>query len=179
MAFPKKKSGSRPILSGNRRNGMLLLNYDFYDIHAVLIRIRHDPADRCDIEIVRRIRQLIDAPQEGNVIPSNPVRRALSQIEGLDRERFAWVFTENVYTYGVAVIKDDRTYAILSRALEELLDLLESGDTARAAELADALHNVPIILTQRDRKTAKRIAAELSSYRKERDRDFLKDILKK
>ena len=31
---------------------MLVLNYDFYDIHAALIRIRHDPTDPHHTEVV-------------------------------------------------------------------------------------------------------------------------------
>ncbi|MBQ7322795.1 MAG: hypothetical protein IJW99_11905 [Clostridia bacterium] len=158
---------------------MLLLNYDFYDIHAALIRIRHDPTDPHHTEVVRRLRQVIDAPQTDNVIGSNLIRRTLSQIDGLDRDTFAWVYTENIYTYGVAVIKDSRAYEILSCALGELLLCLESGDASRAAELADALHNIPILLTAYDRKTRKRIAAEVSTYRQSRNHDFLRDVLKK
>ena len=158
---------------------MLLLNYDFYDIHAALIRIRHDSTDPHHTEVVRRLRQVIDAPQTDNIIESNLIRRTLAQIDGLDRDAFAWVYTENIYTYGVVAIKDSRAYEILSCALDELLFCLESGDTARAVELADALHNVPILLTTYDRKTRKRIAAEVSTYRQSRNHDFLRDVLKK
>ena len=64
-------------------------------------------------------------------------------------------------------------------ALGELHFCLESGDAARAAELADALHNIPILLTAYDRKTRKRIAAEVSTYRQSRNHAFLRDVLKK
>ena len=43
---------------------MLLLNYDFYDIYAVLISFRNDPSNTFNEKIAKTIKALVESPQQ-------------------------------------------------------------------------------------------------------------------
>ena len=66
---------------------MLLLNYDFYDIYAVLLSFRNDPSNTFNEKIAKTIKALLESPQVDNVIESNIIRRSIAEIENLDIER--------------------------------------------------------------------------------------------
>ena len=46
---------------------MLLLNYDFYDIYAVLISFRNDPSNTFNEKIAKTIKALLESPQVDNL----------------------------------------------------------------------------------------------------------------
>ena len=52
---------------------MLLLNYDFYDIHSVLTILRAKPEKGCNVEIIKAVLEILSAEQIGNTIESNIV----------------------------------------------------------------------------------------------------------
>ena len=157
---------------------MLLLNYDFYDIYAVLISFRNDPSNTFNEKIAKTIKALLESPQVDNVIESNIIRRSIAEIENLDIELLAWIKTNNVYTYGQKVIKGETAYHILSEGFSELLLCLQDENYKRFEALADELHNVPIILSESPRNCSKRIKTEISAYRKMWNNSFLKDIIR-
>ena len=157
---------------------MLLLNYDFYDIYAVLLFFRNDPSNTLNLKITKKIQSLLESPQVDNVIESNIIRRSIAEIENLDIDQLAWIQANNVYTYGQKVIKEKIAYHILSAGFAELLVCLKDENYKRFEDLADALHNVPIILSESPRNGLKRIKIEISTYRKEWNNSFLKDIIR-
>ncbi len=159
---------------------MWMINYDFHDLHWVFVSFRFNTSYEKNREIAEQIKTLIDKPQVGNVININNIRRALSSIDGLDKENWYWADVENCYMYGVMTITDDSALRICSEGLGELIKCFEAGDLDRAWCLADALHNVPIILAEKKGRSAVRsILFEIGSYRKKYDASFLKNILKK
>lgn len=157
---------------------MLLLNYDFFDIYAVLLSFRSDPSNVFNEKIAIKVKTLLDSPQIDNTIESNIIRRSLAEIENLDFERLAWIQTNNVYTYGQKIIKEEIAYHILSEGFSELLLCLQDGNYERFEALADALHNVPIILVEKPKKRSNLIKTEISAYRKMWNNAFLKDIIR-
>ena len=66
-----------------------MLNYDFYDIHAVLVAFRFDPSNKNNLNIANTIKLLIDSPQTGNTIETNIIRRSLVQINNLGTDFLA------------------------------------------------------------------------------------------
>ena len=159
---------------------MWLINYDLHDLHRVFVSFRFIPTYEKNLEIAERIKAMIDAPQVGNGININNIRHALSSIEGLDKENWYWVDVENCHTYGVMTVTEDSTLRICSEGLGELIKCFKSGDNERLWHLADALHNIPIILAEkRGRSAVKSILFEIGSYRKKYDASFLKNVLKK
>ena len=154
---------------------MYMSVYDLYDIYAVIVYIRAYPDDAKIKDIAKAVKRLIDKPQRENG-DYNDVRRAISSIEGIDKKRWNWAFTENIYTYIPPDIRDEFTYRVLSLGFAEIIECIESGDGERIYRVADAMHNVPIIFSQYDIKEAKKhIQREISFYRKEYNGEFLKE----
>ena len=154
---------------------MYMTKYDLYDIYAVIVYIRAYTNDTKNTEIAKAVKSLLDEPK-GDCGSLNEVRRAVSAVEGIDREHYSWAFTENVYTYMPPVIKDELPYRVLSAGFAEIISAMESGDGERIYRAADAMHNVPIIFAENDIKEAKKqIKRESSFYRKEYNSEFLKD----
>ena len=157
---------------------MLLLNYDFYDIYAVLLFFRNDPSNTLNSKIAKKIQSLLESPQVDNVIESNIIRRSIAEIENLDIDQLAWIQANNVYTYGQKVIKEKIAYHILSEGFSELLLCLHDENYKQFEALADALHNVPIILSEKPKNLSKLIKTEISTYRKMWNNAFLKEIIR-
>ena len=161
---------------------MLLTNHDLHDLHAVFVILRAHPSDPGSEAAIKAVKAIIDAPQTDNTVPPNILRSGLSAISSLDRNVWYFIDTQNLYTYGTSVIKDEQTYAILSACLVEMLTALAEGSPERVSDLADALHNVPIILAEgkrnRPRAVKRDITREISyCYRSKWNKDFLKALL--
>jgi len=154
-----------------------MLNYDFYDIYAVLVAFRNSPSNSHNFDIAQRIKLLVDSPQLDNTVETNLIRRSLAQIDGLYCDEFAWIKTNNVYTYGCRLIKEEMAYHILSEAFAELLLCLDNKDYTRFRDLADALHNVPITLAEDPKTYVRRIKAEITIYRRKWNSSFLQNII--
>ncbi len=157
---------------------MLLTNQDFHDLHAVFVLLRAYPAEETNEIAVRAIQEIIDTPQKDNCIAPNLIRNQLSSISVLDREKWYFIDTPNVYTWGTAIVKDERAYAILSVCLDEMLLAMQEGNQDRITDLADALHNVPIILAAGGKTMLRDVKREISYvYRPKWNGAFLKSLL--
>ena len=154
---------------------MYMSVYDLYDIYAVILYIRAYTGDAKNAEIAKAVKGLLDEPR-GDYSSLNEVRRAVSSVEGIDREHYEWAFTENVYTYMPPIVKDELAYRVISDGFAEIISAIESGDGERIYRVADAMHNVPIIFSLYDIKEAKKqIKKEIAFYRKKYNEDFLKE----
>ena len=152
---------------------MFMTKYDFYDIYAVFIYIRAYTDDAKNAEIAKAVKKLLDLPEKERS-GLNCIRKAISAIDGVDREHYYWAFTENVYTYIPPMIKEDMLYRVLSAGFSEIISAIESGDSERVYRAADAMHNVPIILAENNITEAKKhIKRETKYYRKEYNNEFL------
>ena len=125
---------------------MLLLNYDFYDIHSVITMLRAKPRNEYNFEMINAVLDILRTPQIDNTIDNNIIRKRLRKIEKLDKDDFRWVYADNIYTYGWKVIKDDACYSFLANGFQMMLEYAESGEIQRLEDLADALHNIPTII---------------------------------
>ena len=123
---------------------MLLLNYDFYDIHSVITMLRAKPGNEYNFEVINAVLDLLMTPQVDNTIDDNVIRKRLRKIENIDKDNFRWVYVDNIYTYGWKVIKDDACYSFLANGFQMMLEYAESGDLQRLKDLADELHNIPV-----------------------------------
>ena len=154
---------------------MFLTNYDLYDIYAVFVLIRAYPEDEGNAKAVAAVKEVVDAPQ-GQFGHTNAIRSRLGNIPELDRQKWFFVDTQNVYTYMPPVLKKEKSYAILSACLAEMQEAMGNAD--RVYDLADAIHNIPIILTKGGDSVCADIAREISYvYRKKWNGDFLKVLL--
>ena len=156
---------------------MLMRNFDFYDIYAVLIELRFAPSYKHNRVIAGKIKGLLDTVQKDNTIEANIIRSSLASVQDIDRERYGWVFTNNIYTYGHKIIKEGLPYKLLSAGFSELIKCLDEDNEEKFRDLADALHNIPIILTDENKNLRKSIKTEISAYRQKWNKNFLKDMI--
>ena len=153
---------------------MLLTNYDFYDIYWSIVLISSDGLEY-DYAVSKAIKDTIDAEPKDGAVEVNIIRRALSGIKELENyKKWQWIFTKNVYTYGVEVIREDVAYQILSAIFQELLICLEAPNEDQINDFKVAVHKIPIILANRDKYWKKHIAHEIHSYRNKWNKQFLK-----
>ena len=156
---------------------MYLTPYDLHDIYAVFLLIRACPTDDDNALAIATIKELVDA-ERGGFSRANAVRVCLGRIPDLDREKWFFIDTMNVYTWMPPVIRDETVYAILSACLAEMLTALRIGDRERIYDLADAIHNIPVILAEGKNDKLRAIKREISyCYRPKWNRDFLKALL--
>ena len=156
---------------------MFLTNYDLYDIYAVFVLIRAYPEDKANALAVAAVREVVDAPQ-GQLGRTNAIRSRLGNIPELDREKWFFIDTPNVYTWMPPILKDEKSYASLSACLEEMQKAMRAGNTDRIYDLADALHNIPLILAE-GKKDQLRVIKQMISYvyRPKWNKDFLRGWL--
>lgn len=127
----------------------MLCVYELYDLHMILVAIRSYPDDAINSEVVSNIIAVLNNRTESDEI--NQFRKALQSVESIDSSGiYDFVFTENKYSYfPLPFLKDERIYSVLSAAFEELLLALDEGNRERIVDLAECLHNLPIILVEK------------------------------
>ncbi len=157
---------------------MLLLNYDLYDIYSVLTMLRAKPEKEYNIEIIRCVLEILSAPQTDNAVESNIIRNKLKFIEPLDKEDFHWVYVNNIYTYGIRVIKEENAYSFLAKGFQLLIECAKAGETQCLVDLADALHNIPIFFADGCKNFKKVAKIQFSHYNKKYHADLLKELSK-
>lgn len=59
---------------------MLLLNYDFYDIHSVITMLRAKPENEYNFEVINAVLDILKTPQIDNTIDNNIIRKRLRKI---------------------------------------------------------------------------------------------------
>ena len=167
-----KKQSNREV------NNLLMTNYDFYDIYFILVAIRFKPQNECNAEIVQSVIDIISAPQNGNDVDSNIVRKKIREIYNLDRDLFKFAFVDNIYTYGIRFIKEGYPYSFLKNAFDKLLKCINDGDYNQVYALADVLHNVPIFLSDGCKNLKKVLRIEFSNYDKKYGTDLRKELFR-
>ncbi len=157
---------------------MLLLNFDFYDIYSALTMLRAKPEKESNVEIMQSILDVLSAPQTDAVLVDNIIRKKLRTIEGIDKETFYWVYVDNVYTYGWKVIKEERGYTFLANGFRMMLEVAKAGDIQRLENLADALHNIPILLADGCKNFNKAANKQFLYYNQTYSANLLKELSK-
>ena len=155
---------------------MHLINYNFYDLHTIIVCIRSSPNDKRLITVLNRIAEFIEAPQPDNGIESNIVRNVIRQCGGTDIEGLFFANTNNVYTANIRIMKNPVHYKILLKVSRELIDSMFVS-SERTAAAADSFHNIPLLLVD-EIKPKKTITLAIQEYRTKYCPTFLADELK-
>ena len=143
---------------------MLLINYDFHDIHAILTMLRAYPEKPYNVQIIESVIQILSSPQIDNSIDDNIIRKKLRTIDTIDKEYFRWVLVDNIYTYGLKVIKADFCYSFLEKGFSKLLECAKNEDYKQLEALADALHNIPIFFAEDCKNFKKATKVQFAQY---------------
>lgn len=155
---------------------MDMINYDFYDLYAVIVCVRSNPNDKRLIPVLNSIAELIEAPQHDNGIESNIVRKAIRQCGKADIDGLSFANTDNIYTANIRIMKNPVHYKILSRIFRELSDSM-SVSSERTATAADSFHNILLLLAD-ESKPKKTMTLGIKEYRTKYYPNFLVDELK-
>lgn len=155
---------------------MHLINYDFYDLHALITFFRQN-SERLLFykKAVEEIICCIEMPMQNNGITANTIRKIIRPYINTNDELLSWVLTDNQYTANVVIIKNEGCYRLLSAVFKEMLRCVD--DSQRIYLLCDAAHNIPLLLAD-EAKPQKAIKAMIKDYRNKYNRHFLSDELK-
>ena len=154
---------------------MYLLNYDYYDIHALITFFRYKQ-ERFIIykSAVQEIINCLNEPVQKQ-FDSNSVRKILQPYYDEKDDMLSWVLVNNKYTANTSIIKNQTAYKILASIFCEMLDTY--NDTKRFYLLCDATHNIPLLLA--DKKNPKKIIKiMIKDYKKQYNSTFLTSELK-
>ena len=155
---------------------MHMINYDFYDLYAVIICVRSNPNDKRLIPVLNKIAEIIESPQPDNGIEQNIVRKVIRQCGGTDIEGLFFANTDNIYTANIRIMKNPVHYKILSKVFRELSDNM-SISSERTAAAADSFHHIPLLLAD-EVKPKKAIIHAIKGYTLPYGPKFLFDELK-
>ena len=174
----KEKMGSKFDTTEKIKSGknMKLLNYDFYDLYALLIFFRMD-TDKIS-EYAKTIEELItclENPAFNNGTDCNIVRKILQKHVSKEEKGLFWIWTENIYTGNTITMKNTSHYCILAEIFREMLCNL--GDNQRLWRLCDATHNIPTLLVE-CKEPKKAIKTMIRIYQMEYNKEFLVEELK-
>ena len=150
---------------------MLIINYDLHDLFALFIFFRSFPDKFEKYKTpVEKIAEYLGTPPQINGCDHNTVRKLLRPYA--DINELSWVFTDNIYTAGISIVKEDKVYEILCAVMKEYL--LCGNDTERIISLSDSVHNIPLIIFDSVNKIPlKTIGKFIRDYRKRYNREFL------
>ena len=143
---------------------------DLFDISAVFTIIRSNIRYERNIDIITNISYVIS---DRNFYEQNIIRKAISKIKDLDKERWNFVYHENLYMYD-AVLKDENIIDILIKICKELIYQLNTEKLEMADDLVDAVHCLPTIIAENKFKIPKSYwKSHMKFYRLKWDKTFL------
>lgn len=145
---------------------------DLYDITFALIIIRNNITEKSNPQILA---QMIKVLGEKNNTEDNQIRKAISSIDGLDREYWFFVYHNNVYVNHQMLNKAD-IYALLVKLFQSLICELNKKEFDKAYDLADSFHCLPEIIADNNFAIPKSFwKTFVKDYRSKWDNDFLRD----
>lgn len=156
---------------------MYLLNYDFYDLYALITFFRQN-TERFSLykKPAEQIVSYIDTPMSNNGIELNTIRKILRPYVDKNDEYLSWTLVDNAYTANIIIIKNELYYSVLSTIFKEMLECFK--DKQRLYLLCDSSHNIPLLLIDvKNPKTA--IKAMISDYQTKYNKNFLLSELNK
>lgn len=154
---------------------MYLINYDLYDLEALIVFFRSKPERLADYKSA--LNDIIDyiKKQQGHYGDHNNIRKIFRPYFCEIDEIISWVLVDNVYPANIYIIKHQVVYTIISAILCGMLDNYD--DLSRLNLLCDAIHNIPSILIDEVKKK-KIIKIMIKEYKKKYNPKFLNDELK-
>lgn len=151
----------------------MISKYDLYDLSAVLVNIRSDVEYKLNVQILDKIIQMLSTDEY--TTEENQVRKAIAEVQNLDREKWYFVYHNNLYV-NHSLLKKEEIYSLLLTICKSLKTALENQQYDKAYDLADAVHCLPDIIADNGFSVPKAYwKIYIGTYRKKWDKDFLKD----
>lgn len=129
----------------------MINKYDLYDITYALIIIRNSIREKINLNIISQIIKVLETE---NNTEDNQIRKAISSIDGLDRELWYFTYHNNVYV-NRQMLKNADVYFLLIKLFKSLFRELNKGEFNKAYDLADSFHCLPEIIANNGFKIPK------------------------
>lgn len=147
--------------------------YNLYDISRAFVLLRFNVNVPNNIDILDVIIELFDKPEI--LAEENVVRKMLTKINISDSSKWdsKWEFikSNNVYVYH-KFVKPYNIFSKLSFTCKYIKKLLSSNEYELAVQLIDAIHGIPIAITEcSEKKVARYFSVEIREYQKN-DKNF-------
>lgn len=144
---------------------------DLYDITFALITIRSNIFEKSNIQILS---QMIKVLETRNNTEDNQIRKAISSIEGLDRQYWFFAYYNNLYV-NHQIVNKDAIYVLLIKLLQSLICELNQKAFDKAYDMVDCFHCLPEILADNNFTIPKAFwRTFVKDYRNKWDNDFLR-----
>lgn len=145
---------------------------DLYDITFALVTIRNNITAKSNPEILS---QIIKVLEEENNTEDNQIRKALSSIDGLDREHWFFVYHDNVYV-NHQMLNKTNIYVLLIKLIQSLILALDKKAYGKAYDLVDSFHCLPEIIADNHFVIPKSYwKTFIKKYRRKWDKNFLRN----
>lgn len=148
--------------------------YDLYDLHAIFTAVRASPLSKINADVISKCIGVLKDRRINNEI--NQFRTALRTIDLSDTQGlYGFALVENKYCYfPLPFLKDEKIYLLLIKACEYLLKAINENGEDEIYDLADCLHNLPIIIADNKYSIPDRYwKNEVRHYRSKWKKDFL------
>lgn len=152
----------------------MLCVYDLYDLHSVFVNIRFSPLNPSNEKIMSAVISVLQNKSVDNEF--NQFRKALRKIHISSQEDlYKFICVDNYYCYQpLPFLKDENIYQLLTESCRQLLQVIHQKCEKQIYDLADCLHNLPILLAENKYSIpCEYWKNEVSSYRNKWDTTFL------
>lgn len=159
----------------------MITKNDLYDITFSLMIIRYRVSEQTNIGVLYQMIKVLETDAEpankraeDEWIEDNQIRKAISTVEGLDKEFWSFVYHNNVYV-NQQILKNPYIYDLLINILRELLYVIKNEEFKKAFDLADNVHCLPELIADNNFTVPKRFwKIFVKNYRKKWDKKFLR-----
>ncbi len=130
-----------------------MIVYNLCDLSAIFKIIRMFPSAPKNEEIMDAV---LKGLTNGNLRQEeNLFRHMLRRVEGLDKNIFQFVFIENMYVVFEGRPMDELAKQILIKGCKAIEEAVKSKNWEKTEDLADALHNLPVLIVKNNMKIPK------------------------
>ena len=151
----------------------MITDFDLLDLSAVFKLLRFDITDKNGSTILDKVISVLVA--EDADFDDNQIRMALASIPGLDKEKWGFVYHNNIYVTH-RLLRNKAIYTIINKSCRMLKAAIEHGEFDKANDLADCIHCLPeIIVNNQFHITKSYWKIHVSKYRKKWDMSFLRN----
>ncbi len=149
----------------------MISKIDLYDLTASFVSIRINIKYELNSIILHEIVKVLcfyDKTYE-----DNQIRKAIASINNLDKERWYFVYHNNIYVRH-QLLKEEAIYQLLIKVCNLLIQLLEDEEYENAYDLVDTIHFLPDIIADNNFTIKQSYWNTLvKDYRDKWDKNFL------
>ena len=150
----------------------MITKNDLYDISAAFIRVRSDITAHENVPVLTQIESVL--VNELDNCEDNQIRKALSTINNLDKNKWHYIYCNNVYVNHQA-INNKNIYDLLIFLCCSLKELIQNNNYEQAYDLVDCIHALPEILANNNIKIPSSYwKTYVKTYQKKWDKSFLR-----